>query len=671
MLRHAWLGLLAAGVVSAQPVTTLPPFAVNAARSNVASAPSPSSVRPFTPDELARGSALDAALRADPAFSLYRRTDSLAAHPTAQGVSLRGIGPSGASRSLVLLDGVPLNDPFGGWVQWNQIPTVALAAAEVAPGSGAGAWGNAALGGTITLVSAPVPSSAGTLRLEGGARGSWLGEFSAGADADGTALRVDARAFTTDGYVPLAAPARGAVDVPLATEHEAIQLRARRVLGPATATLTLRRFTDDRVNGTAGQRNATRQNFASLALRGASADRDWQFTVYGQDQTFRSTFTSVALDRASETPANDQFDVPATAVGATFTTEWRDAALSTSLGADVRRVRGETREDFLFSNGAFARRRFAGGTQTLAGLFAAHERPLASDWRGAVSVRADGWQLSQGTRREVDRVTGIPTRTDEFPERSGATGSANIGVAWTANSRWQFRAAAYRAFRLPTLNELYRPFRVGNINTEANPALQPESLLGTEAGADFHAGAFRATTTVFAARLADAVGNVTLASSPALVSRQRRNLDRIDTRGVETRVRWAATPNLRFDVAWLVTDSSIARSAAQPALVGKRLAQAPRQVATGSVERDLGSGWTARVQGRWTSRQFDDDENTLVLGAAGVLDLQVSGPLAPRLTLTLALDNAANAAVPTARTANGATSYAAPRMWRIGLRRDW
>ncbi|HEX7630932.1 MAG TPA: Plug domain-containing protein, partial [Lacunisphaera sp.] len=59
---------------------------------------------------------VDGALRLMPGFSLFRRSDSFTANPTTQGVSLRGLGPSGASRSLVLLDGIPLNDPFGGWV---------------------------------------------------------------------------------------------------------------------------------------------------------------------------------------------------------------------------------------------------------------------------------------------------------------------------------------------------------------------------------------------------------------------------------------------------------------------------------------------------------------------------------------------------------------------------
>src|SRR2546429_4619415 len=100
--------------------------------------------------------ALPISFRGVPVFIFFRRGDSLPANPAAQGVSLRGLGPSGASRSLVLLDGVPLNDPFGGWVAWTKVPREGLERAELVPGGGATAWGNAALGGVVQLFTRPL-----------------------------------------------------------------------------------------------------------------------------------------------------------------------------------------------------------------------------------------------------------------------------------------------------------------------------------------------------------------------------------------------------------------------------------------------------------------------------------------------------------------------------------
>src|SRR5712691_8877405 len=95
---------------------------------------------------------VDDLLRQVPSFSLFRRSSSLVTHPTAQGVSLRGIGPSGASRALVLQDGVPINDPFGGWVQWARLPLLGIEQIEVMRGGGSALWGNGALGGVIHVI---------------------------------------------------------------------------------------------------------------------------------------------------------------------------------------------------------------------------------------------------------------------------------------------------------------------------------------------------------------------------------------------------------------------------------------------------------------------------------------------------------------------------------------
>ena len=100
---------------------------------------------------LSRASRLDEALATVPAVSLFRRTSSLSANPTTQGISLRAIAPSGAGRTLVTLDGVPVNDPFGGWVLWSQVAPESLAGLDVIRGAGAGPYGAGALPGVIQL----------------------------------------------------------------------------------------------------------------------------------------------------------------------------------------------------------------------------------------------------------------------------------------------------------------------------------------------------------------------------------------------------------------------------------------------------------------------------------------------------------------------------------------
>src|SRR5207247_3089037 len=78
--------------------------------------------------------AIDDALRQVPGFTLFRRSGSRTANPTSQGASFRGIGASGASRAAVLDDGIPLNDPFGGWVYWGRVPREAVGRIEAGRG---------------------------------------------------------------------------------------------------------------------------------------------------------------------------------------------------------------------------------------------------------------------------------------------------------------------------------------------------------------------------------------------------------------------------------------------------------------------------------------------------------------------------------------------------------
>src|SRR5579883_3403722 len=129
-----WLMLASlAGAGDAAPVQTLEPVRVAVSRAEPAPEDLPVAAEDFDAPRLREFAAetLDDTLREDPSFSLFRRTSSLISNPTSQGVSLRGIGPSGASRTIVVLDGVPLNDPFGGWVVWSQVPRLSLGRAEI------------------------------------------------------------------------------------------------------------------------------------------------------------------------------------------------------------------------------------------------------------------------------------------------------------------------------------------------------------------------------------------------------------------------------------------------------------------------------------------------------------------------------------------------------------
>jgi outer membrane receptor protein involved in Fe transport len=682
-------------LTAAEPApTVLAPLVITATRAPQAPATLPIAIDVFTADSLKASPsfALDDTLRRSAAFSLFRRTGSLTANPTAQGVSLRGLGPSGASRSLVLLDGVPLNDPFGGWVSWTKIPVSALDRVELVRGGGSSTWGNASLGGTLQFLSRPLlspeqrevplprePPTVTTAATVGDFQTRALSVSATAASRSGRdALALDAAAFATDGPGLLQTP--GPIDRAADSSHQRAQLAWEHRIGAhTTLTTTARAWSEERGNGTPYQRNTSREAFLSSTLTVTPPSGPaFSATVYAQDQTFTSTFSSVNPARTAETPANDQYDVPATALGASAQATWGDPADATSavttLGTDFRFIEGESREHFFYSVplAAYTRERRAGGRQTFAGLFASHARPLAERLTLTAAARLDSSADTDGFRRESTLAPGPLLRDDHYAARRDLTFSPTLGLVHQTTPLLRTRAAVYQAFRTPTLNESYRPFRIGAITTEANPALRPEKLLGGEIGFDLSPASTRAglRATAFANELTDAVANVSL--SPTL--RERRNLDTVRVRGLELGGFWqvSSAPSLRLEADYLFSDATVLSGGPiAPALDGRRLAQVPRHTLTAGATWQATRALDFDLRARWTSAQYEDDLNTLVLAPSTRLDAALHYTFAERWRLTVAVENLLDANTETARTSAGLVSLAPPRWSRAELTYMW
>ncbi len=675
-----------APVLSAQ-ATLLDPLVVTATRAPQPLSALPVAVDVFAADQLNNGATLtiDDALKSSAAFSLFRRQGSLSANPTAQGVSLRNLGPNGAGRTLVLVDGIPLNDPFGGWVAWTKAPRLSLAGAEIVRGGGSSAWGSAALGGTVQLLSATaLPDAARVsstqIQVEAGDFGTVSGELAHTTVRGADSISINARAFHSDGFARTAPGWAGPIDRPTDLDQGMLQLSWARTTEAGTrGTITARVFTEERGNGTPLQRNRTRE-----ALLAASANgrrdlfgdvADWSATAYVQTQEFSNLFTSVTDARDAETPVLDQFAVPADAAGAAATATWSDADQTTTVGADVRWVDGETGERYFRVGNEFSRERHAGGTQTFAGVFAHHDRVLAPGWRGSVSARLDRWALTDPYRIETDRTTGAVVRKDTLSDRNGYEFSPRAGLVWQATPQWRWHAAAYSAFRLPTLNELYRPFRVGSTITEANPNLAPESLRGAEIGTTFGTPTANLRVSAFTNRLEDAVANVTLGAGPGVVpgvgfvpagglGRRRENLDRVDVNGFEFAATLRPDPSLTLRADYLYSDATDHGSA-------KTLPQVPQHTFVFGADWQPVTPLRLGAQLRYVSDAFEDDANTLVLDAVTTIDLRVAYRIADGREVFAAVENLFDETVVTRRTPEGLYDLGTPRFTRAGLRWTW
>ena len=619
---------------------------------------------------------LEDSLRDVPGFQLFRRSDARSANPTSQGATLRALGGNASSRALLILDGVPQTDPFGGWVSWPAYDPRRLGEVRVTRGGGSGANGPGALAGTIELESAsPSDLRGAQAEFAYGSRDSIDAFAGLGAKLGEGFLTVSAAFAQGDGFTPVVRSQRGAVDGPSPYRQASLGARAVAPLGggvelQANGLL----FSDERERGTAFSDIRTTGADASLRLVGAR----WSALAYVQTRDFTNSFASVGAKRATVTRASEQYNVPSTGLGARG--EWRPQVgpIKLRLGGDWRETSGETRERFNFVAGQGTRGRVGGGRTRTLGAFA------EASWTGGpltltAGGRADRWQIEDGHLRERVFATGAVLTNTAFPDRSGWEPTGRAGAAYRVGDTLTLRTAAYRGWRLPTLNELYRPFRAGTDATAANAALSPERLEGVEAGAEWRpVRGFKLGATVFANRLEDAIANVTLGKGPGTFPgvgfvaaggeyRQRRNLDSILSRGLELdamfeRGLW------RLSGGWSWVDAEVRADGAAAPLNSLRPAQTPRQSLSATAAWRNGDGARAALTARYVGSQFEDDLNSQSLRSAVTLDAAAAWPLTRRLALELRAENLTDTRVEAAISGDGTIERATPRTLWLGLR---
>ncbi|RYD37737.1 MAG: TonB-dependent receptor [Verrucomicrobiaceae bacterium] len=442
-------------------------------------------------------------------------------------------------------------------------------------------------------------------------------------------------------------------------------------------------FDGDRGNGTPWTRNSTRGQDVSAALIQEFPEWQAEMRVQGfyQNRDFASTFSSVNADRTVETPALDQFSVPSSSAGGSLTWSQQWAEHHRLLaGMDFRWVQGETNERFRYMENRFTRLRAAGGDQLFAGVFLEDTWEAAPGVRVVAGGRVDSIRRFDGFRHENDARTGMSLLDERFADRDDVEANGRLGLIAQVTDTLKARTSVATAFRQPTLNELYRPFRVGNEITEANADLRTEHLTVFEAGLDWEPEeSFTFSLTGFANRLKDAVGNVTIGEGPGTftpggfvpeggVLRQRRNVDRAEVMGVEASMRWRPLPEWRFGLDGIYSSTEIRRFREQPELVGKRLEQSPAVAVAASVRWQPVDSWMFTVQGRFTGSQYEDDRNTLKLDSYFTMDAGVDYRIRENLSLSLRVENFFNSTWDTGRTETGLVSTGMPRMVSLEAR---
>jgi len=683
-MRSLWLCAVLAGLPLTQAAAqTAPVETVTVTADHLPRAvgqPAFSSVSLST-DQIASFDQLDAALEQVPGLSLYRRSTSLNANPTTGGVSLRAIAPSASSRALVLLDGVPLNDPFGGWVIWSALPTEDIGGAEVIRGAGSGPYGAGALTGTILLRERDDTNGISQADIAGGNLDTYRAGVSGGTDLGPVRLFASGSAEHSNGWIPVEPDARGPADNNARLNSGAASVRAETDLGDdITATARAGYYSELQDAGLVGA-EATAQGESGSLTVAKSADAGgigWRLQSWLIDSNLSNTSVSTAAKQAGTTPADDQYATPALGWGLNAAALGTSGIFHWEAGADLRDDEGESRELYSFSTSLdrLVDTRRSGGQSIVTGLYGEGALDWGA-WLFTLGARADYWATTQGHLVQGVRATGAVTLDKDYSGRDGAVPTGRAGLRHNFDDGEYLRLAAYAGFRAPTLNELYRPFRVGNVVTNANAALVPEKLDGVEVGWGGAAGFLSWNTTGFWNVLHDAVESATienhaavLAECPGLVAtgtcEQRENVGDIDALGLESEVSEKIDPAFSLHQAASWTDARVRPGMADILLSGKRPAQAPGATIIAGAHWQPVESLSFDADTRWVSAQYEDDLNTIKLGSAFVLDLRAAWAFRDDISLFARLENALDAKIATGNT-TGVINVGEPRIVEIGL----
>lgn len=589
--------------------------------------------------EITPAGTLDDALRSVPGFSLFRRSSSRVANPTTQGATLRGLAASGASRALVLADGITLNDPVGGWVYWNRIPAAALQEVSVSRGAASDVYGADALAGVVTIKSAD--DDGARLLVEGGSDATArLSAYGGAGYRQGLFGAVEG--FTTGGFVTVAPDVRGTIDSPVSSRH-GTALGTLALVTPATRlTFRVAHFNESRGNGTPVQRNETRiSQVSGLATGMIGTVGGWQGSAHASTQQYEQTFSAVLAGRSAERQTSEQV-IGATSSGAQAEFAWHGVPGGSQLGLQLsgRHVSADlTETPFDFTGSRLS------SVQTEASQLTAAVAMQASVHRGRLAagggLRTELWRASQQNRHIVT--------------------TPKAWIIYRAPGALNLMAAFRGGFRGATINELYRGFRVGNVITLANDLLKPERARGIEGGASWSRAGLTLRALGFWSRVDDAIVNVTLDPAGGLIVRERQNAAAIRAAGTELEAEIRLSPRFTLTGASSFTDSTFTTGP----LTGLRVPQVAR------LQHAIGASGTAgplRLSADWRfiGAQFDDDRNAFELAPSSMLDARVGWKFGRRTEVFAAMENTLNEEQDVGRTP--LRTLGLPRTTRAGVR---
>ena len=566
---------------------------------------------------------------------------------------MRGIGPGGASRALVLNDGIPVNDAFGGWVYWDEIPLANLEQIEIVKGA-VPIWGDGAESGVINLIPQHAIGSGAQLGTYYGTRDTLGDSILAGYVIGPFQLEFDSDTFNTGGYDIVAPARRGPIDHNSSSFHF---LDGGRLQFKPSSRLTLfvggHYYYENRDLGTPFREASANRFFMDGGGTWLNSAGQFSLVGYSHISSMDETYSLVNQPRTAEIPLQIQH-VPSTDMGGTLTWERTVFPHNQVLaGGDFRLIDGQSDDSYHNASGSTVDdRKVSSGRQNLFGAFVEDVYRPRPNLEADLSIRTDVIQNLSG--QITDSPVGGNIAVTNFPDRTRTATSPKFGLRY-ALSRWlTLRSDLYEAFRAPTLAELYRQSSVESLVLVPNPNLSPEFLQGGEAGLESKSiSGMTLAVTGYWNFLHRPISNIVTAVNPvtgADAQRTRENLGKAQIRGYEVLFdyharrlnwyRWARyNPDLHLSVDYLRSEAKLTYNPPDPTLEGRRLSLVPWNTGTGQLTYTDDLLGETSLQIAYQGMQWEDSDNHDRQPAYWLVNLSWSHAL-PRLGAFPRLANA-------------------------------
>ena len=472
--------------------------------------------------------------------------------PTGHNIKFRGMD----KKVLVLVDGVPVLDPFYTTIQWFKVPLSSVERVEIIRGGGSSLWGNLAVGGVINIVSKRPSANDGDAKAGIGSMSTWTGGVTRNfVVSEQLSFTVSGDKFKTNGYNNAPPDYRAAFwpgRSSSSAENENIRVAAflkplhdldgflrlgyhdqNEDIGGYSYGTNLQKSPDMQagLNKTFDSKNRLQANLYSQWVKFDKYNGAGCYTRPTFDCGAAASTAATAAQQGSATlqyaTSHDWNTYREGGGSIVYSHDARGLLTSMQLGLDFRSISGEDQQQsFQTPNLALpqvlrlSRTNYGAGAQKFSGAFGQFKLSPVEPLEISLSARWDSYRSSKGVARQTN-YTNVAV-----PVVSSSTGGAvadasksafdpSLSVRYDVSERFDLRGSAYKAFRAPGLNNMYRSFGSSSISV-ANPLLGPETLMGKELGADWRGSNYSFGATLFHANVKDVVTTYTIAPGSAI-----------------------------------------------------------------------------------------------------------------------------------------------------------